>query len=179
MTDLRQPIQLDRRIKFVNVVLAVADGDEPLESAAHLLAEIEQRHGLKIVSSEFYTGEKDASGEWCMKTLFPFLTETHFVISGGDLFNSCVFFDPQDYDAHGPEISFTWREWGHWMARWANKFWMPRPEGLGENHQTRRKRNWNYMDFYMRDYLSYQIENYEAWADTVIRVIGKKTEMRL
>ena len=173
MTEFEQQIMLDRRIPFVDSVLKVSTGEESIENVANLLSEIERRHNLKIVSN--YTGaeEIDASDDWCNETLFPFLTETNLVIAGGDLFTSC-----QIYNSIGHEVSFTWREWGAWIAEWANKFWLPRPLGLGETSWTRKKRNWNYLDFYDRSYLSYQIANYDAWADAVIQIIWKKTEMQ-
>ena len=166
-------ITLDRRILFVESVLKVLSGDESIENAANLFAEIEDRHKLKIVSDFIDAEETVASNDWCKNTLFPFLTETHFIITGGDLLNSCEI-----YNVSGQEVSFTWREWGAWLAKWANKFWVERPIGLGNTHWTRKKRNWNYLDFYSRDYLNYQVESYEVWADIIIQIVTKKTEMQ-
>jgi hypothetical protein len=168
-----QLITLDRRIPFVDAVLSVHDSNAPLENAAHLFAEIEHKHGLRITSDYIAAEEIEVSDDWCRNMLFPFLTETHLVITGGDLLIPCTI-----YNDFGQEVSFSWREWGGWMAEWANKFWFPRPVGLGTTRWTRQKRDWNYLDFYNRDYLNYQIENYDIWADTVVQVIKKKIEIQ-
>lgn len=174
MTEFQKPISLDRNIHFVDAVLKVHSGGEYTEDVANLFAEIEQRHKLKITYGDLNVEEEtDASDEWCKSTLFPFLTETHFVVARGDLFTSCAI-----YNASGKWVSFTWREWGAWIAEWANKFWFPRPVGLDKTEWTRKNRNWEYLDFYSRSYLNYQIENYDTWADTIIQIIKKKSEMQ-
>ena len=171
MANTNQTIILDRQIKFVDMILSVSERKETVENAIGLLNEIEQKHNLKIISSDFYTGDKDPDDKWCEEILFPFLSETHLVVTAGDLLPYCQIYNLEDYNVQGAETLFSWREWGHWMARWANKFWKPRPQGLGETYWTRKKRNWNYLDFYERGYLNYQVDNYNIWADTIIQII--------
>ncbi len=135
MTELQKPIMLDREIHFVDAALKIHNGGNSVEDVANLFAEIEQRHKLEIIYGDINVEQEiDASDEWCKNTLIPFLTETHFVIAGGDLLTPCAI-----HNASGEWVAFTWREWGAWIAEWANKFWFPRPVGLDKTEWTRSK----------------------------------------
>jgi hypothetical protein len=159
-------ISLDRRIPFVDAVLS---GD--IHSAAAILKDAEERHQLRFTNLTVQLPE-DQRQEWYASHLWPFLTETHFVLTGGDLLNGWSLVDTVGID-HTP----TWRHWGELVADWANQHWMARPGGLGRSKWSQAKRPWEYLDFYMDVYLSNVIEGYAEWRDAVLRVLDAKNDV--
>jgi hypothetical protein len=157
-------IQLDRKIPFVDAVLAGRT-----EDAADLLRDAEQRHGLRFGVITGYLPE-DNRDEWYATHLSPFLSETQFVLTAGDLFgNDWSLIDTSNVD-HTP----TWRQWGGEVADWANKHWVARPGGLGKTTRSREKRLWEYLDFYMDVYVEDVIEGYRDWRNAILRVLDAK-----
>jgi hypothetical protein len=153
---------LDRTIPFVRAAL---DGT-PAEAAA-ILQEAERRHGLQWLAVPDNRPE-DNSDEWYEGHLWPFLTDTHLVLAAGDLqATGCSLLDAGGVD-HFP----TWRCWGEVVAGWANRFWVPRPAGLGQTRWYRAQRRWNYLDFYDHSYLSGVIERYDYWRLAVWHVLA-------
>lgn len=148
-------IRLDRRVPFVDAVLS---GDT--ESAAALLRDAEQRHGLRFAVLTSYMPE-DNRDEWYASHLWPFLSDTQFVVTAGDLFgNNWSLIDDSSID-HTP----SWRQWGGEVADWANRHWFGRPGGRGP---------WMYMDFYMDVYLESIVEGYREWRNAILRVLDRK-----
>ena len=157
-------IALDRRIPFVDAVLAGRT-----TAAASLLSDAEQRHGLWFAVLAEYWPE-DNRDEWYESHLWPFLSETHFVVTAGDLFmNDWSLSDAARVD-HTP----SWRQWGGVIADWANRHWVARPAGGGKTDWSRAKRPWEYLDFYMDVYLTDVIEGYLDWRNAILRVLDAK-----
>ena len=165
-------IELDRTLPFVDAVFRTVDHPHQIDAAARLLNEIESRRHVRLHYMSDVMPDELNDDQWCNNVFFPFLTETQLIISGGDLLNLVeVLRDDGKCEA------FTWRGWGYTLAEWANKHWIPRPVGLGTTAWTRKKRRWNYLDFYMREHLSYQIVDHHAYADAVLAIIERKSEL--
>jgi hypothetical protein len=155
-------ITLDRSIPFVRLALDAAP-----EQAVEVLRAAEQRHGLRWLASAVNLPENQQA-EWYEQHLWPFLSETHFVLAGGDLFaTGCSLLDSTGID-HTP----TWSHWGQIVADWANRYWIPRPEGLGRTNWSRARRRWEYPDFSNHAGLSYLIDGYDTWRAAVWRVLA-------
>jgi hypothetical protein len=155
-------IRLDRTIPFVRTAL-----DGQLAEAAAILQDSERRHGLQWLAIPENRPE-DNSDAWYQAHLWPFLSETHMVLAAGDLqATGCLLLDTAGVD-HFP----TWRYWGEVVAGWANRFWVPRPAGLGQTEWYRAERRWQYLDFYHHDYLSGVIAGYDEWRSAVWRVLS-------
>ena len=166
---MTEPIRLDRSVLFVDAVFRVIEGTGPIETAASVLAAAERRHGLTLVWDGELVDDRGPFNEWCESSLFPFLTETHFVIAGGDLFQNGEIRTPD-----GLAVGFTWRHWGEVLANWANRHWVRRPVCLGQTRWNRADRAWEYLDFYMRTHLEYQIDDYGEWSAVVLQAIELK-----
>jgi len=155
-------ITLDRRIPFVRNAL-----DGTPEQAVEVLRAAEQRHGLRWFASPINL-EEDQRGYWYEQHLWPFLSETHLVLSAGDLFaTGCSLLD-----STGIDHTATWRHWGEIVADWANRHWVPRPAGIGRTAWTRAKRPWEYLDFYDHANLSDLIDGYDGWRAAVWRILA-------
>jgi hypothetical protein len=155
-------IRLDRTIPFVRAAL---DGT-PAEAAA-ILQDAERRHGLRWLAVQDNLPE-DNSKRWYEQHLWPFLSETHLVLAADDLqATGCALVDTSGVD-HFP----TWRYWGEVVAGWANRFWVPRPAGLGRTARYRARRRWHYLDFYSQTYLAGVIDAYGSWRSAVWRVLA-------
>jgi hypothetical protein len=130
-------IALDRRIPFVDAVLAGRT-----TAAASLLLDAERRHGLRFAVLADYWPE-DNRDEWYEAHVWPFLSETHFVVTAGDLFaNGWSLVDTARVDR-----TPSWRHWGGVIADWANRNWLARPGGVGKTDRSRATRPWEYLDF--------------------------------
>jgi hypothetical protein len=154
-------IRLDRRIPFVAAAL---EGN--FDSASAILQDAERRHGLQWVAIQENRPE-DNRIEWYQAHLWPFLSETHMVLAGGELQATDSLLDTAGVN-HSP----TWRYWGDVVASWANQFWIPRPAGLGRTGQHQARSEWQYIDFYDHAYLSAVIEGYDDWRAAVWRVLS-------
>jgi hypothetical protein len=153
---------LDRTIPFVRVALE----GTPAEATA-ILQDAERRHGLRWLAVADNRPE-DNSAEWYQGHLWPFLTETNMVLSAGDLqATGCSLLDSTGVDRFP-----TWLLWGELVAEWANRFWVPRPAGLGQTNWYRARRPWQYLDFYDHAYLSGVIEGYDRWRSAVWRILS-------
>lgn len=156
-------IRMDRSIPFVRATL-----DGTLAEAAAILQDAERRHSLRWLAIPENRPE-DNSDEWYQSHLWPFLSETHMVLAAGDLqATGCSLLDLDGVD-HFP----TWRYWGEVVAGWANRFWVPRPAGLGHTKWYRAKRRWQYLDFYDHAYLSGVIEEYDDWRAAIWHVLSR------
>ena len=154
-------ICLDRTVPFVRMAL-----EGTPEQAAEILRAAEQRHGLRWFASPINL-EEDQRDEWYKVHLWPFLSETHLILSAGDLFaTDCLLLDSAGID-HSP----TWRHWGRIVADWANQHWMARPVGAD--------RPWNYLDFYAYAYLSYHIEGYDTWRAAIWHILAVSGDGRV
>ncbi len=144
---------LNTNIPFVRAALGGS-----LEEAALILQAAERRHGLRWSR---FTSHVEASDDddWYAEHLMPFLSETHFVLSGGDVQS----FGGSLVCTDGHDRMVSWRHWGEILAEWANQHWMARPGGLGPTAWTRAERPWEYLDFYSHDHLSYLIQDYDRW----------------
>lgn len=155
-------IRLDRTVPFVCAAL-----DGRLADAAAILQDAERRHGLRWLAVPDNRPE-DNSDEWYHGHLWPFLSDTHMVLAAGDLQASgCSLLDADGVD-HFP----TWRYWGEVVAGWANRFWVPRPGGLGPPAWHNAERAWEYLDFYDHGYLSGVMAEYDVWRSAVWRVLS-------
>jgi hypothetical protein len=157
------PISLDRNIPFVDATLA---GD--VQRAVGILKAAEQRQGLQWVSPSYNAEHEYQLHDWYERHLWPFLSETHFVVAGGELFGrGWALWDTAAVD-HTP----TFRHWGELVAEWANQNWFARPRGIGKKRSAARR--WQYLDFYLQWYLEDAIEGYAVWLDSVLRVLEAK-----
>lgn len=162
-------IQLDRQIPFVDAVLAGRT-----KAAADLLRGAEQRHGLRFAVLIDNLPE-DNRDEWYESHLWPFLSETQFVLTAGDLFgNGWSLIDTSNVD-HTP----TWRHWGGVVADWANRHWVARPGGLGQTIWSQAKRPWEYLDFYMESHVHEVIQGYPDWRNAILCVLDAKEGRRI
>jgi hypothetical protein len=146
-------IRLNRDIPFVNAVLS---GD--VRGADQILQAAERRHGLRFATLDAHVDE-DQRDEWYVAHLWPFLSETHMILSAGDLLGRSWIL----LDTAGIDRTPTWREWGRIVADWANRHWTRRP-GVAA-------RPWHYMDFYMDLHVAAFVDGYAAWRDAVLHVL--------
>jgi len=158
-------IHLDHSNSFVRATMTGS-----IAEAAAIFRNAEQRFGLAWSKSWEVLKESD-SDVWYQEHLWPFLSETHFVLSGGDLqATGCSLFGIDGLD-HTP----SWRHWGYILAEWANSHWVARPSGLGQTDWTRAARPWEYMDFYSHGYLAYLIVDYDLWLEKLNVVLSHNT----
>ena len=158
-------IVLDRKIPFVSAAL-----DRRLDDAVAILREAEQQHGLRWIKLPVNADEYNNMDEWYESHLWPFLSATHFLLAGDDLFgNDWALTDDMGID-HTP----TWRQWGWHVADWANRNWFTRPSSIGKTEWLRAQRPGEYLDFYMADYISDLIEGYSTWRDAVLQILDAK-----
>lgn len=151
---------LHRTIPFVRATL-----DGHIESAAEILQAAERRHGLRWHCITENADDENQQDAWYREHLWPFLTETHFVLAAGDLLGpGCALLD-----AAGTDHTPTWREWGALLADWANQQGIPHPSA--RDAPGRRRCYWEYIDFYDHAYLSSLITGYDAWRSAVWRVL--------
>lgn len=161
-------IRLDQSIPFVRATMA---GD--IEEAAAVLNRAEQRFGLKWSKPAKPLEESD-SDAWLEKHLWPFMAETHFVLSGEDMQTLTTAAHCELIGAEGLDHTPSWRHWGGVLADWANLHWFIRPSGLGQTDSARVARPWTYLDFYSREYLSYLIMDYDLWIERLVQVVCYK-----
>lgn len=157
-------IHLDLNNPFVRATLT-----DSIEEAAAILKSAERRFGLRWSKSHEFLGES-ANDVWYQEHLWPFLSETHFVLSGSDMQvgTGCSLIGADGLD-HTP----TWRHWGGILADWANLHWVSRPSALGETEWARAARPWEYLDFYSHDSLSYLIADYDLWLERLNEVLSQ------
>jgi hypothetical protein len=155
-------IHLDHRIPFVRATLS-----GPVDEAAAILRGAEERCGLRL--SRTAKGDGEAGDDaWYLAHVWPFLSETHLVVSGEDLqMTGCLL-----TGADGLDYTTTWRHWGSLVADWANLHWIERPAGLGTTKWTRAARPWEYLDFYSNEHLSYLIAGYDIWLKKLNAVLS-------
>lgn len=154
-------IHLDQNIPFVRAARSGA-----LAEAVAILKSAELRHGLRWSMSQEFLDESN-NDQWYREHLWPFLSETHFVVSGGDRqLTRCSLFGLDGLD-HTP----TWRHWGQILAEWANSRWVRRPAGLGKTRWSRAARPWEYLDFYSYAYLSDLIADYDSWCEALKEIL--------
>ena len=167
-------IVFDQRVPFVRSVLAFQRETGSPDVAAEILASLERKHGLEFrpLGQTPSLTEAPYDEAWTTEVLEPFLAESHFVLTGGDLQISF-----QMVDREGMWRLFSWRHWGGIMADWANSYWPPRPAGLGPTRWSRVQRDWKYLDFYMFEYLEYLVEGYADWYEALKRVVARKIEL--
>jgi hypothetical protein len=140
----------------------------PVETAAEILRAAERRHRLRWFNLPDNAEVEDQSSDWYELHLWPFLTETHFVLTAGELFRTgCGLIDPSGVD-HTP----TWRHWGEIVAGWANRHWFPRPDEHGTAINRSIGKPWGYLDFYTFGYLSPFIADYDQWRGAMWRVLS-------
>ena len=162
-------LRLNRSIPFVAATL-----DGRVEDAADVLGDAERRHGL-LLTEPPANGPEDQRDEWYERHLYPFLSDTHLIVSGGDLFGTGWGI----MDDAGVDHTPTWRHWGGLLAEWANAgHWFKRPGERGRARHSQAERPWEYIDFYMADYLGAYIEGYVEWRDAVWRVLHAKYRAR-
>jgi hypothetical protein len=155
-------IRLDRTVPFVRAALEGA-----ISEAATILQDAERRHGLRWLAVDENRPENNCE-TWYQLHLWPFLSETHMVLTGGDMqYSECSLLDTEGSD-HFP----TWRHWGEIVATWANRSWFPRPAGLGATKWYQAQRPWNYLDFYCCSYLDGVVEEYDLWRSAVWKVLA-------
>ena len=165
-------LKLDRSNPFVAAVFGYIEGADTIDNAITLFNAAEALHGIQILP--FGHGaenekERPPDAQWCETSLYPFLTSTQFVITGGDLLSVADI-----YDAQGFAVSFSWRQWGEIVSTWANGHWYQRPAGLGEVAFAREARPWCYTDFYLSSYLDYVIADYSQWIAALHKIVESK-----
>jgi len=139
-----------------------------IDEAVAILKAAERRFGLRWLKPIEFLDESN-DDMWYPEHLWPFLSETQFVLSGGDLqATECLLIGTDGLD-HTP----SWRQWGSILADWANHHWVDRPAGLGQTDWTRAARPWEYLDFYNHEYLSYLIADYDLWLKNLNEVLSQ------
>jgi hypothetical protein len=159
------PVTLDRNVPFVGAALA---GD--VAGAVGILRAAERRYGLRWVNPSFNAEREYQLRDWYEGHLWPFLSETHLVLAGGDLLGAGWAL----WDDSGVDHTPSWRQWGELVADWANRHWVARPGGIGRTKWSVAERPWEYLDFYMREYLEDLVQGYVGWRDAVLRVLEAK-----
>jgi len=160
-------ICLERKIPFVDAALGGR-----VEAATAILSEAEERHGFRLTEPPIGAAE-DQRDEWYERHLWPFLSETHLVLAGGDLFATGRGL----LDSAGIDRTPAWRQWGAILAEWANAgHWFARPAGSGRTRRSQAARPWEYIDFYMTEYLVPYIDGYVEWRDAVWRVLEAREQ---
>ena len=94
--------------------------------------------------------------------IFPFLDATGLIISGGDLQDMFTFRVRDTY------LSFSFREWGHYMAEWMNKHCGLAPESRDQYSHT---------DFYDHCWTAVWLKDYVRYLRNLLSIIKKKAEL--
>jgi hypothetical protein len=156
-------LQMDRRVPFVDCIFRIIDGATTESEAVDILRQAETGSGVELSSIYPYPAPRQIPAERYHEEIEigieSLLNSTHLVLGTYHFCQLVTLFT-------GGVYQWGHREWGHIAARWANK-----TEWLG-------KKDWGYLDFYNgpNDRL---IEGYNAWAETVMRVVRKKSAPRI
>ncbi|WP_143043099.1 hypothetical protein [Myxococcus virescens] len=183
---------------FVEAVTKVFEGRASIEDAANVLREAERRHGVYILAvgqcgvfdwmhvprsgaptitlqqafgllnnAEAFDAHFELNdtreGEWCERVFFPFLDDTWLFVDGGFFSTFCGILTSEPV-----AITHSYRSWGHTLADWANSRNIPRPSGARDAERLQ----WEYIDFYMTDYLEPLLEDGTRWLSTVCEVLS-------
>lgn len=195
-----QPIQLDRRLPFVQAVLSLDERANAVDSAARLLRDIELKHGIEILR-DLESSSLGAGSFRPRDSLNRTYRELLNLVDNWGLFQEQYEFDGKDDDsgnlhpflsetefviqgmdftnahfircANGTIHCWTQRAWGQELADWANA------TGWGPHFNKRSSRcAWDYVDFYI-SLTNHVIQDYELWRDNLLRVISRKCELQL
>ena len=149
---------------FVKAVFRFIDGHESLEEAVNLLTNAEQKYAIVYRDRDSQNApEFFVSDQYLRDVLYPFWDETHLIISADDLLPFVEI-----WNAQNKEVSMTWREYGGYLADWANKTYP----------QTSSSSEWTYIDFYSDSYRVSQFERYSEWKDALRKIITHKSAIQ-
>lgn len=158
------PLKLDRSVPLVDAIFRVIEGTGTELEAVSILVGAENLYGVKLSTTKPPKPLKkipvEKYSELIEDRMNQFLSATHLIIGSSEYSQlSIVLLGNYTY-------SWTHREWGHMLANWANE-----TKWLGSD-------GWNYLDFYggPNDRL---IESYNAWCETLMRVIATKSDLEL
>jgi len=176
--DARELFEFPRSTPFAQAVWDAIERQSSLERAVEILTSAERTHGVCIRKAEPDSNDMDEGAEemFLRKSFFPFLSQTHLVIAGGDF---CNWWEVAAVD--GRTLYGTWRGWGWVLADWANECWVPAPIFKHMEHKTppthtqSASRKWEYIDFYMNGDGGTCFKNYDKWANAVNAVLALKT----
>lgn len=160
--DIASPLKLDRRVPFVDAIFRIMVGSGRESEGVELLLEAEALCEVKFLSVAPSQHPKEIPveryEEFVENRMNHFLTRTHLVLGSREYSELHVLI------ADNYTYSWTHREWGHMLAKWANAArWLDRAE-------------WEYLDFYggLNDRV---VENYNAWCATVMKVIETRSKI--
>ncbi|MHC4089665.1 MAG: hypothetical protein ACYSVY_05210 [Planctomycetota bacterium] len=96
--------------------------------------------------------------------LYPFMSETSFIVTGENFSNDHdILFDD------GTVLSYSWRSWAALVADWASRTaWLTPIWYDGTVFK------WDYMDFYMDQWLNQLIDQWDQWYDALLWVLQIK-----
>ena len=159
-SDEVTPLQMDRQVPFVDCIFRIMKGTAMEGEAVNILKQAEIESGMEVSSVYPYPAPRQILVERYDEEVAPgienFLSATQLVLG--------VFWFSKLFTLFINGV-YQWghREWGHTVARWANKTkWLD-------------KDDWEYEDFYFGPN-NRMIEGYDAWAETAMRVVRIKSE---
>lgn len=147
-----------------------------VDVAAGILHEAERRYAIGIVPKGTNATDLIDCGTFDVDA---FLDETHLILDGATLQYCFEIVDPERH-----EVLFSWREWGHHMAAWANRIY-PVAERVGSAGSicgcpqcaSSVQGEWDYLDFYDHHNLERHFEGDEAWRLAFLEVVRRKVEL--
>jgi len=162
--DSKFPLQFDRSIPFVESIFRIIEETAAESEAVDILTAAEQATGVELSSVCPYPVPPLISDDEYLEIVVPrmeaLLSETNLILG-------IVEFDVL-YPLFESDKLFEWghRGWGIFVSQWANK-----ARWLG-------KEDWSYLDFYAGPN-NLIIKDYDAWSQTVLRVIRRKSRTRI
>jgi hypothetical protein len=154
------PLKMDRSVPFVEAIFRLIRGSGTEAEAVEILSSAESQTGVALSSKQPSQSCEEVPGERYQEIVEPrmndFLNRTNLVLGSADYDRLHIIIAEQF------TYSWTHREWGHAMAKWANN------TGWLDSH------DWNYLDFY-GGLNERAVEDYNAWCVAAMRVIEIKS----
>lgn len=155
-------LELDKKNEFVKSVFDYIEGGS-INNAVHILRKFEEKHKILFVPMTEFNKEEFCDDDWINQHLYPFLSDSKLIFTG-------EFLDfVEILDANFREFGVTWRHWGEILAKYLNNNGIEKPL-VGRNKSKR----WQYIDFYMNSYASQWIEDYNDWAEAILKIVEEK-----
>ena len=159
-------LELDKNNEFVKAVFDYIEGGS-IDNAVKILRKNEVENKLLITHIFFEPYIEIWDESFIDYNLIPFLNKIPLIIAGGDLLVTS-----QIYNLNFEICDFSWRAWGGILADWLNENEVIKPK-----IRELQIEQWQYIDFYMKEYLEDFIKNYGEWSKAILEIIEEKDKV--